>query len=40
MGNNVRFGINAGLGYYFGFSSEMRGLAYDAGIIVNFGKKK
>ena len=38
-GGKVRFGINAGLGYYFGFNSDLKGMAYDAGINISFGTK-
>jgi hypothetical protein len=38
-GGNVRFGVNAGVGYYFGFDSELKGMAYDVGINISFGSK-
>ena len=39
-GSNVRFGVNLGLGFAFGFNYDLFTLAYDVGISVSFGTKK
>ena len=38
-GGNVRFGVNAGVGYRFAFGNIDNGVAYDAGINISFGKR-
>ena len=38
-GGRVRFGINAGVGFAYGFKYGMSGVAYDAGINISFGTK-
>ena len=38
-GGKVRFGINVGIGYYYGFNYDLHGFAYDAGINISFGTR-
>ena len=38
-GGNVRFGVNLGVGFAFGFNYDLFTLAYDVGISVSFGTK-
>ena len=38
-GGNVRFGVNAGVGYRVAFGNIDNGVAYDAGINISFGKR-
>jgi len=38
-GGNVRFGINAGIGFCYGFNYDLFSVAYDVGISISFGTK-
>ena len=38
-GGKVRFGINVGIGYSYGFKYDLKGIAYDAGINISFGTR-
>jgi len=38
-GGNVRFGVNAGVGFAYGFNYDLFTVAYDVGISISFGTK-
>ena len=38
-GRNVRFGVNAGLGFAYGFDYDLFTIAYDVGVSISFGTK-
>ena len=38
-GSNVRFGINVGIGFCYGFSHDLFSVAYDLGISISFGTR-
>ena len=38
-GSSVRFGVNAGLGFAYGFNYDLFTIAYDVGVSVSFGTK-